>query len=148
MNFYTRFNYEDNFTFDEYFNQNLINLCSNYGVYVKKMNQFKIFCYSFYFQLTIEIKKANYSNIQKLYNYYNPDSNDVFEEKELNNNLQMQYSNKNILMNIFKSYNRLKEQSIETFYQLNNLVNSHFIVPLMISTETVVDMVLSVINNS
>jgi len=107
------------------------------------MNQFKIFCYSFYFQLGKEISKINYSRINKLYASYNPDLDDSY-----NNNLSSENNNKNsnkcIVENIFKSYNKLKEQSIETFYKLNLLVKTNFIVPLMSSTERVVDMVLSV----
>lgn len=51
---------------------------------------------------------------------------------------------KNFLEGIFRSYTKLKEQSYETFYKLNTLVSRNFILPLMTSTERVVDMVLSV----
>ena len=66
---------------------------------------------------------------------------------DIQGNLQRSLnSNKNIIEDIFRGYNNLKEQSIETFYKLNLLVKSNLIVPLMSSTERVVDMVLSVFN--
>jgi len=148
LHFYTNFSYENNFSFEDYFNQNLINLCTKYNVFVKDIKQFKIFCYSFYYQLIKEIKNTNYSEIKNLYFFYNLSS--LQEEKIIlgENFYQKEGENSNILSlscvrNYVKNFSTIdKYKNIK--FNLQKIVNKKIMTPLVSTTERVVDMVLSV----
>jgi hypothetical protein len=146
LHFYANFSYECNFSFEDYYNQNLINLCTKYNVFIKDMKQFKIFCYSFYYQLIKEIKVINYEGFKKIYTYYNPSS--LEEEKMIlaEESSQGKIRSGNVL-EIFKSYvqnisNRLNYDDFKT--NIQKIVNRKIMTPLISTTERVVDMVLSV----
>ena len=72
LHYYNNFSYGSHLTFEDYFNHNLINVCSRYNVFVTDIKQFKIFCYSFYYHLIKEIKNVNYVTYKNMYNFYNP----------------------------------------------------------------------------
>ncbi len=164
LHFYTNFTYENTFSFEDYFNQNLINLCTKYNVFVIDIKQFKIFCYSFYYQLIKEIKNVNYAHFKNMYAYYNPSA--LEEEKIIlgenfisNNNFKNYFRNEpikdvtggpntNKFLWYFKnyvntSYTSEKYQNLKT--NLQKIVNKKIMTPLISTTERVVDMVLSVI---
>lgn len=142
MHFYTNFSYENNFKFEDYYTQDLVNLCTKYKVLIVDIKQFKIFCYSFYEQIIKEINKIDYKKLKLLYSFYNPES--------LNNeNLLMEKNHsKNILEAckfFFKKFNPKEISGSFNYYKLQNMVNNNFFKPLISTTERVVDMVLSVI---
>jgi hypothetical protein len=167
LHFYSNFTYENTFTFEDYFNQNLINLCTKFNVFVKDIKQFKIFCYSFYYQLIKEIKNANYARIKNLYLFYNASA--LEDEKlilgenfnqgnfitqtqgEMNqrarkNSEILNNSDPNIL-SYFKNYVHTfnthdKYKNLKS--NLQKIVNKKIMTPLISTTERVVDMVLSV----
>ena len=150
LHFYSNFRYENTFTFEEYFNQNLINLCTKYNVYVKDLKQFKIFCYSFYYQIIKEIKNIDYGKFKNMYTYYN--SSAIEEEKiiigEKNQISDTSSSNTSNFLKAFQNYianfNSFdKYQNLKS--NLKKIVNKKIITPLVSTTERVVDMVLSVI---
>ena len=151
MNFYQNFSYDSNFTFEEYYNQNLINLCTKYNIFIKDTKQFKIFCYSFYYQLIKELKNFDYKKFQLKYKYYNPDA--IEEEKLIlgNSNEQNPNKDRNSIISSFKNYvnkigslNKLNinYESIKKFQKMVYMKMT----PLISTTERVVDMVLSVNN--
>jgi hypothetical protein len=148
LHFYSNFSYDSNFTFEDYFNQNLINLCTRYKVYIKDIKQFKIFCYSFYYQLIKELKNIDYARFKKLYIYYNPA---VLEEEKLIPEFKKDenFNSANNICNLFKGYlnyfSKLEKNNIDEFKtNIQHLVNKKIVTPLISTTERVVDMVLSV----
>ena len=144
LHFYTNFSYEGNFTFEDYFSQNLINLCTKYKVYVKNIKQFKIFCYSFYYQIIKELKNVNYLEFKKLYIFYNPS---LLENEKiiLDENLKDSQENSgNCVKTFFKNYLNYKIKINDIHLKLNEIVNKNLVTPLISTTERVVDMVLSV----
>ncbi len=150
LHFYSNFTYENSFTFEEFFNQNLINLCTRYNVYVKDMKQFKIFCYSFYYQLIKEIKNIDYIRLKNMYKFYN--SFALEEEKKLIDEHEAEQAEQNfyqdssqycflkIVKNYITKFN--KYQNLKTNFK--KLVSKKILTPLVSTTERVVDMVLSV----
>lgn len=143
LHFYTNFSYENNFKFEDFYTQDLVNLCTKFKVLIVDIKQFKIFCYSFYEQIIKEINKIDYNRLKLLYSFYNPDS--------LNNeNLIMDNNqSKNILevcKFFFMKLNPNLSGTCFNYYKLQNLVNNKFFKPLISTTERVVDMVLSVNN--
>jgi hypothetical protein len=143
LHFYSNFTYEETFTFDDYFNQNLINLCSKYNIFINDMKKFKLFCYSFYCQIIKELRAVNYQEIKRLYKYYNPNitENDLDEDKNniINNDLRSQIVRgiKNYINNQFKYYEDVK-------YNLQEMVNKNIMTPLVSTTERIVNMVMAV----
>jgi hypothetical protein len=163
LHFYTNFTYENNFSFEDYFNQNLINLCTKYNVFVKDIKQFKIFCYSFYYQLIKEIKNTNYAQMKNLYIFYNSSAleeekiilGENYNQKEGDKLFQGLYNNQekpcytpNILSlsyvkNYVQNFNTIdKYKNLKS--NLQKIVNKKIMTPLVSTTERVVDMVLSV----
>ena len=162
LHFYTYFTYDNTFSFDDYFNQNLINLCTKYGIFIKDLKQFKIYCYSFYSQLTKEIKNFNYFNFKQMYRYYSISA--LEEEKILNLSKRKESSEskssfKNSKDQDIKENNKLNEiidilktyiRNITTLdydrlkFGLTNINKVQNILPLVSTTERIVDMVLSV----
>lgn len=139
LHFYINFSYENNFRFEDYYNQELVNLCTKYKVLIVDIKQFKIFCYSFYEQIIKEINKIDTYRLKNLYNYYNPDS---LEEQKifLGNN-----TSKNVF-DLCKFYiKQLDPNNNLNYLKLQNLMNNKLFKPLISTTERVVDMVLSVI---
>lgn len=148
LHFYSNFGYESTFSFEEYFNQNLINLCTKYNVYVIDMKQFKIFCYSFYYTLIKEIKTIDYKKFKNLYSFYN--YNALEEEKSLLGEESHQGIENTKSSNFFKNMKSYLTKS-NTLDRYNNIksnlkkiVNQRILTPLVSTTERVVDMVLSV----
>ncbi len=131
LHFYTNFSYENTFKFEDYYNQELINLCTKYKVLIVEIKQFKIFCYSFYEQIIKEIMEINYNEIKLLYNFYNPDS--LKDQKSLMINNQT----KNIL-DICKSYlGKLyenRDNCVFNYLNIKNLVNNKLFKPLISTT--------------
>ena len=145
LHFYTNFTFENTFSFDEYFNQNLINLCTKYNVYIKDIKQFKIFCYSYYYQLIKEIKNLNYPKFKQMYEYFSPLALDIYCNKLSNENEKIS-SRLSFLNNLksLKSYitNVISGDKYKKI--MRNIVNNKIFTPLISTTERVVDMVLSV----
>ena len=150
LHFYSNFSYENSFTFEEFFNQNLINLCTRYNVYVKDLKQFKIFCYSFYYQLIKEIKNIDYSRFKNMYNFYNSsaweEEKKLINEKDQEENISQDGSQicfLKIVKNYITKFNTYPQyQNLKT--NLKKLVDKKILTPLVSTTERVVDMVLSV----
>jgi len=151
LHFYSNFSYDEKkSSFEEYYNQDLINLCTKYNVSILDTKQFKIFCYTFYFQIIKEIKNLNYEYFHKMYVYYNPIA--LEEEKIIfrNNNNNYKFNNKctNNILSFFKYYINTFNHSDSKYEYLRNkiqkIVNTKLIKPLISTTERAVDMVLSV----
>ena len=149
LHFYNNFSYESNFTFEDYFNQNLIKQCTRYNVFLKDIKQFKIFTYSFYYQLIKEIKNLNYNYYKSMYHFYNPSA--LEQEKNILRQVEANKpnvgSNLSNMMVFFKNYITIfnqpsNYQNLKT--NLQKIVNRKIMTPLVSTTERVVDMVLSV----
>jgi len=143
LHFYSNFSYENTFKFEDYYSQELVNLCTKFKVLIKDIKQFKIFCYSFYEQIIKEINKSEYNKLKLLYSYYNPDSfntqNFIMENKQTKSILDM------CKFYFKKLYPNINNNSFN-YLNIQNIVNNKFFKPLISTTERVVDMVLSVIN--
>jgi hypothetical protein len=141
LHFYSNFSYEETFTFDSYFTQGLVNLCSKYNIFINDMKKFKLFCYSFYCQIQKEIRTTNYSEIKRLYKYYNPRAETEFEGDILTNSLDF----KSQIVHKIKSYINNQIQYYEDVkYNFTEMVNKKIMTPLVSTTETIVNMVLAV----
>ena len=69
LHFYTNFSYENNFRFEDFYSQELINHFTKFKILINDVKQFKIFSYSFYEQIIKEINKIDYNRIKLLYQY-------------------------------------------------------------------------------
>lgn len=135
------FSYENNFKFEDYYNQDLINLCTKYKVLITDIKQFKIFCYSFYEQIIKEINIIDYNRLKSFYSFYNPYSLNS-ESLKIENNQTT--SVVDICKSFFKNINPKLTNSCLNYYKIQNLMNNNFFKPLISTTERVVEMVLSV----
>ena len=141
LHFYTNFSYENNFKFEDFYNQDLIDQFTKFKILINDVKQFKIFSYSFYEQIIKEINKIDYNRIKLLYQYYNPNSLEVQKmmmEKNKTKNIfevcKFYFQNININSN---------GKSCLNFFKIQKLTNKLF-KPLISTTERVVDLVLSV----
>lgn len=178
MHFYTHFTYDNTFSFDDYFNQNLINLCTKFGIFVKDLKQFKIYCYSFYYQLVKEIKNFNYVYYKQLYRYYSISAleeekilqangrlgtdtvkakiNDTDEDVNMTESSCSDKSNVdsdkakantiNSIIELLKNYvKNIKNMDLDRL-KFGLTCKAQSMIPLISTTERIVDMVLSVSN--
>jgi hypothetical protein len=143
LHFYTNFSYENNFKFEDFYNQELINQFTKFKILINDVKQFKIFSYSFYEQIIKEINKIDYNRIKLLYQYYNPNSLEVQK-------LMMEKNKTKNIFEVCKFY--FQNMNINTngkcclnFFKIQKLTNKLF-KPLISTTERVVDLVLSVLN--
>ncbi len=134
LHFYTNFSYENNFKFEDFYCQELINNFTKFKILIKEVKQFKIFSYFFYEQLIKEINKNDYNKIKSLYQYYNPNS---LENQE---RIMDQNNSKNIF-NACKYY--LKNFDNNNFLKIQNYTNKIF-KPIIITIERYIDLVLQV----
>jgi hypothetical protein len=140
LHFYKNFNYDDIFTYEDYFNQDLINLCTKYNTYIDDLRKFKIFCYSFCYQLLKEIKACNYGEIKLLYKYYNPNIIQTNQNDNINNNCPLQMFKNYVSKNIRELFNY-----DDVKFNLREMMNKKLMIPLVSTTERIVNMVMSVI---
>ena len=127
------------YSFDNYFNQNLVNMFSKYNVYIKNLPQFKFFCFAFYLEMLKEIRNNNYVDLKKLYEFYN---NSIVEEqdfifKDLKNSTDKEKTNNFIAL--FRYYTDSFKIN-----KLKRIMTKKILTPLISGTERVVEMVLSV----
>jgi hypothetical protein len=134
LHFYTNFSYENNFKFEDFYCQELINNFTKLKILIKEVKQFKIFSYFFYEQLIKEINKIDYKKIKFLYQYYNPNS---LENQER----IMDQNNSRNIFDACKSY--LKNLDKNNFLKIQNYTNKIF-KPIIITIERYIDLVLQV----
>ena len=139
LHFYTNFSYENNFRFEDFYSQELINHFTKFKILINDVKQFKIFSYSFYEQIIKEINKIDYNRIKLLYQYYNPNSLEVQK-------MMMEKNKTKSIFEVCKFY--LKNININTngkysinFFKFQNITNKLF-KPLISTTERVVDFFL------
>ena len=121
LHYYSIFSYNKCPSFDIYFNQNLINLCTLYQIKIENLNQFKVYCYSFYYQMINELNQFNYNSIIQLYE--NPSYNESFISNNVIKNIQNikeQVTNK-----IFTPIISAKEKIVDMVYNLNFFLNNN-----------------------
>ena len=121
LHYYSIFSYNKCPSFDIYFNQNLINLCTLYQIKIENINQFKVYCYSFYYQMINELNQFNYNSIIQLYE--NPSYNESFISNNVIKNIKNikeQVTNK-----IFTPIISAKEKIVDMVYNLNFFTNNN-----------------------
>lgn len=136
LHFYSNFTYENNFSFENYYTQDLINLCTMYNVQISDLKQFKIFCYSFYFQLVKELKNFDYSQYKELYTYYN--KNTIIDDEE--ESIPVKTNSLCYYKNFLKKISNFED--LKNNFQ--HMVTKKLVTPLISTTERVVDMIMSV----
>ena len=141
LHFYTNFTYENTFQFDEFCTQELINSFTKYNVFIKDLNQFRIFCYTFYYQLVKEINKINYKEFKNLYQLYNPK---IIPEEKIIEDLEPKSPHK--IIDMIKSYTlNINKINLKDFKaNFNSVLSQKVLKPMVSTTERIVDMVLSV----
>ena len=121
LHYYTNFSYNQCPNFNLYFTQDLLALCLKFKIKIENLNQFKVYCYSFYYQMINELKQFEYDAIKKLYNNNNS-NNDIIKRK-----ITLQNSkgvvDKNIILPIISA----KERIIDMVYYFgsNNSLNEN-----------------------
>ena len=119
LHYYSIFSYNKCSSFDIFFNQNLINLCTLYQIKIENLNQFKVYCYSFYYQMINELNQLNYNSIINLYE--NPSYNESFISNNVIKNIKEQVTNK-----IFTPIISAKEKIVDMVYNLNFFPNNNY----------------------
>lgn len=139
-------NYSTIKKFEDFYTNDLIVGFNNIGISIENHNQFKIFCFAFFQQISKCFNDFKYNENQILFEMYNPsilkeiDTDIDVEIKDLDlQEGQTNYSKK--IMNIFKGYQNLITNKISN-------MKKQFLTPLISATERVVDMVLAVSNFS
>ncbi len=137
-------NYREDYTFEEYFSQDLINSFTKYGVFICNLHQFKVFSYAFFPQTMKEMKLLNYSELKKLNLYYDKtileDQNILMEEVKSSHPDE---KNKNFIYK-FAHYTQNKLNISNIKYNIRSMMTKQVMTPLISATERVVDMILSV----
>lgn len=72
ISYYSKFSYRVAQDFNGYCTQEMINCFSNKGIFIADLIKFKMFAYSFFYEIVNQIKQVNYSDLEKLYSRYNP----------------------------------------------------------------------------
>lgn len=126
MHYYLKFNYEIAKSFEEYYNEDLLNLLSIRGIECsKKPQEFQIFAYTFFFEMINELSKSNYKSLKKTY---------------LSENLPD--IKKNYSLSSFKDYLEIiKNMSFKS--TINTCLK-----PLISTKERIVDMLVEITTNS
>ena len=113
LHYYSIFYYNKCPSFDIFFTQNLINLFSLYQIKIINLNQFKVYCYSFYYQMINELNQFDYNLIIKLYENA---ANQFFTDKFIKN-IKEQVTNK-----IFTPLISAKEKIVDMVYNLSGFM--------------------------
>ena len=102
LNYYKRFLYDTNHSFEEFYDQNFICLVKSFKVEIKNMDLFKVLSFSFFGKIKEEIVKLNYeSKIKPLKYVYNSKLNNKDNDQIMNtlfsndNNNKINNDNKN-----------------------------------------------------
>ncbi len=107
-------------------------MCTQYRAVILDQRKFKIFCYSFYHQLLKEIRSCDYSMAKSLYKFYNP----YIDNEESSSIAQLfdKYISKSLLDDVK--------------FNLKEMMNKNIMIPLVSTSERIVNMVMSVIHNN
>ena len=126
MFYYTKNSYEYNNCFEEFFTEDLANAFYVRGILIGSNHDFKVFSYTFYFELVKELSKMNYKDIKNNFTKYS--------------NLPMQKSNS--ILHAVKEYVKLiKNIDIKKAFK-------SCLIPLIATKERIIDMVIDVTNSS
>lgn len=128
LHYYSCFAYDASNSFASYYNDEFFALCEKFRFVIKIHEVFKAFCYEFYNEMHLQIKKINYDQIQKMYQYYN---SSIIEEQKT-----AFMSNNNPIDMLKKHLNKKKEG--HTCF----LKNSKLLTHLIAAKERMIDMVL------
>ena len=107
LHYYTNFSYNQCPSFNLFFTQELLDLCLKFNIEIVKMNLFKVYCYSFFYQMLNELKQFEYDVIKKLY----INSDDITNSKISIQNIKG-VVDKNLIMPIISA----KERIIDMVY--------------------------------
>ena len=126
LHYYSKFTFNIDNQFEEFYNNELFDLCNNFNIRVINFEQFKILILFFYSTIQSEIKSVGYKNIKNFKTYYNPnivkkekDNNEKEKEKENSIN---QISNK-ILTFLTCAKERIVDMVFEA--QLKNKIENN-----------------------
>lgn len=126
MFYYTKYAYDCCMSFEDYCSEDLINVFLIKNIKIKSYNDFKIFAYTFYFEITKELSKTNYKEIKNQFSNYSdlqiPQSNSMFQT--VKNYVAM-----------------IKNLNLKTAFKT-------CMIPLIATKEKIVDMVVDVTNSS
>ena len=135
LHFYT--NYNENYTFEQFYTKELFNIFSRYNVFISNTQQFQVFCFAFFHQSIKETQNFDYKQLKKMYQYYDrtiiDEQNNLIEEVKKNDPHE---KNKNFI-------NKLANYTKSKLYI--PFITKKFFTPLISATERVVDIILSVI---
>ena len=85
LNYYRKFCFNTDHTFEEYYDDSFMNLTKSYFKFdIINQQLFRVFCFYFFSKMQNEITALNYNKIKKLKNYYNYKK--FFSEKNINVN--------------------------------------------------------------
>lgn len=80
LHYYTKFSYTKCPTFNDFFTSDLMDLCKKFGITIVHSNQFKVYCYSFYYQMIKELNQLEYETLVKI-NGFGLDVNNNFSSQ-------------------------------------------------------------------
>lgn len=78
--YYSMFSFDQCPSFNMFFTQDFIALYNRFNITIVNLAEFKVYCYSFYYQLINELKQCNYNDIKEKY-YLNTKKNTIEEIK-------------------------------------------------------------------
>ena len=140
LNYYKKFLYDINNTFEEFYDDDFMSMIKNtFKFEVTNLQLFKVFCLTFFEKMKEEIKNLNYEkNIKPLKHTYNPkiDKNNI-------NVLNILFGTNN--NDNYHNNNSINESNINTINQINNEeeggITQHAITYLVSAKERMVDLV-------
>ena len=139
LNYYKKFLYDINHTFEEYYDDDFMSLIKyTFKFDIKNLQLFKVLCFTFFEKMKEEIKNLNYEEkIKPLKHTYNPKINN----NKINTIMNILFGNNN---NDGNNNNSIEENNINSINQINNEeggIKQQAITYLVASKERMVDLV-------
>ena len=139
LNYYKKFLYDINHTFEEYYDDDFMSLIkTTFKFDINNLQLFKVFCFTFFEKMKEEIKNLNYeTKIKPLKHTYNP----KIKNNKINSIMNILFGNNN---NDTNNSNSLEENIINSINQINNEeggIKQQGITYLVASKERMVDLV-------
>jgi hypothetical protein len=130
MFYYTKYSYDYNNSFEDYFSEDLINVFYIKGIKISSLHDFKVFSYTFYYELIKELSNSKFNYKEEIKSQFSKYSSDLPIPKTTS---------------IFQTV----QDYVRSFKNINiKSALQSYMIPLIATKERIVEMVVDVTKNS
>lgn len=130
MFYYTKYSYDYNNSFEDYFSEDLINVFYIKGIKITSLHDFKVFSYTFYYELIKELSNSKFNYKEEIKSQFSKYSSDLPIPKTTS---------------IFQTV----QDYVRSFKNINiKSALQSYMIPLIATKERIVEMVVDVTKNS